>query len=91
MKKSELQQIIREELLKEYSFKVTQQDGNTGYIDSDNIDKLLFQMSKFLTGSSSDFSWKQNLTPQDYKNIILLIAKYLSKKNPNLNGNINFS
>ena len=91
MKKPELQQIIKEELLKEYSFKVTQQDGNTGYIDSDNIDKLLFQMSKFLTGSSNDFSWKQNLTPQDYKNIILLIAKYLSKKNPNLNGNINFS
>ena len=91
MKKSELQQIIKEELLKEYSFKVTQQDGNTGYIDSDNIDKLLFQMSKFLTGSSNDFSWKQNLTLQDYKNIILLIAKYLSKKNPNLNGNINFS
>jgi len=34
---------------------------------------------------------EKNLTPQDYKNIILLIAKYLSKKNPNLNGNINFS
>jgi len=59
MKKLELKQIIKEELLKEYSFKVTQQDGNTGYIDSDNIDKLLFQMSKFLTGSSNDFSWKK--------------------------------
>lgn len=91
MKKSELKQLIKEEVLKEYSFKVTQQDGNTGYIDSDNIDTLLFQMSKFLTGSTNDFSWRQNLTPQDYKNIILLIAKYLSKKNPNLNGNINFS
>ena len=91
MKKSELKQIIKEELLKEYSFKVTQNNGNSGYINSDNIDNLLFQMSKFLTDSPSDFSWKKNLTPQDYKNIILLIAKYLSKKNPNLNGEINFS
>jgi hypothetical protein len=91
MKKSELKQIIREEILKEYSFKVTQNNGNTGYIDSDNIDKLLFQMSKFLIGSSNDFSWKKELNDQDYKNIILLVAKYLSKKNPNLNGEINFS
>jgi hypothetical protein len=48
-------------------------------------------MSKFLTGTSNNFSWKQNLTPQDYKNIILLIAKYLNKINPELNSNINFS
>jgi hypothetical protein len=91
MKKSELKQIIKEEILKEYSFKVTQNNGNTGYIDSDNINKLLFQMSKFLTGSSNDFSWTKELNDQDYKNIILLVAKYLSKKNPNLNGEINFS
>jgi len=48
-------------------------------------------MSKFLTGSSNDFSWTKELNDQDYKNIILLVAKYLSKKNPNLNGEINFS
>jgi len=91
MKKSELKQIIKEEILKEYSFQITQTDGNTGYIDSENIDKLLFQMSKFLTGSSNDFSWKKGLTPQDYKNIILLVAKYLNKINPELNSNISFS
>lgn len=91
MKKSELKQLIKEEILKEYSFKVIQNDEPSGYIDSENIDKLLFQMSKFLTGSSNDFSWKKELTPQDYKNIILLIAKYLNKINPKLNNNINFS
>tara|TARA_R110000822_G_scaffold286740_1_gene408043 strand:+ start:466 stop:741 length:276 start_codon:yes stop_codon:yes gene_type:complete len=91
MNKSELKQLIKEEILKEYSFQITQTDGNTGYIDSENIDKLLFQMSKFLTGSSNDFSWKKELTPQDYKNIILLVAKYLNKINPKLNSNISFS
>lgn len=88
MKLRELRQIIREEILKEYSFKVQQTDGIGGYINSDNIDKLLFQMSKFMTGSKSDFSWKKSLTPEDYKNIILLIAKYLNKINPNLNPKI---
>jgi hypothetical protein len=91
MKKSELKQIIKEELLKEYSLQVKQSNGIEGYIDSENIDKLLFQISKFLTGSSNDYSWKKDLTPQDYKNIILLIAKYLNKINPNLDPNINFS
>jgi hypothetical protein len=91
MNKSELKQLIKEEILKEYSFQITQTDGNTGYIASENIDKLLFQMSKFLTGSSNDFSWKKELTPQDYKNIILLVAKYLNKINPKLNSNISFS
>ncbi len=90
MKKSELKQLIREEILKEYSFKVQQPDGIEGYINSDNIDKVLFQISKFMTGSTNNFSWKKSLTPEDYKNIILLIAKYLNKINPNLNPNIKF-
>jgi hypothetical protein len=91
MKKSELKQIIKKEILKEYSLQVKQPNGLEGYIDSENIDKLLFQLSKFLTGSNSNYSWKKDLTPQDYKNIILLIAKYLNKINPNLDSNINFS
>ena len=48
-------------------------------------------MSKHLTGNTTDFSWISQVTEEDYKNLIKLIAKYLSNKNPNLNGDISFS
>jgi len=92
MKKSELKQLIKEEIQKininEYSFKVTNSYGTQGYINSDNFVKIFQQMSKHLTGNTTDFSWISQVTEEDYKNLIKLIAKYLSNKNPNLKGDI---
>jgi hypothetical protein len=95
MKKFELRQLIKEEIqkinLNEYSFKTTNSFGTQGYINSDNFVKIFQQMSKHLTGNTTDFSWISQVTEEDYKNLIKLIAKSLSNKNPNLNGDISFS
>jgi hypothetical protein len=86
LKEYESQQIN----INEYSFKTSNSFGTQGYIGSENLVKLFRQMSKHLTGNTTDFSWISQLTEEDYKNIIKLIAKYLSNKNPNLNGDISF-